>query len=99
MQIAATEEILPEPSKFREGHTDVKDVEKVYLTGHYKLKYKSLSSAYYVAPDSARHKLYPLTNGRKVRSAYPNVRLKSNYLNHVYVPNGVKEITVKSTAS
>ena len=34
VDIGATEDFLgPESSKFRQGHTKVSDVEKVYLTG------------------------------------------------------------------
>jgi hypothetical protein len=99
IQIAATEECLgPESSRFREGHTKVTDVEKIYLTGQYKQKYKTISTNY-CAPDSARHRLYPLLENRKTRSAYPNVRLKSSHLSHIYVGNGVNEITVKSTVA
>ena len=40
IQIGANEEHLgPDPSKFREGHTKVSDVERIYLTGKYKEKY------------------------------------------------------------
>ena len=46
VDIGATEEYLgPESSKFREGHTKVSDVEKIYLTGQYKQK-KSLTKFY-----------------------------------------------------
>ena len=51
VDIGATEEFLgPEPSKFREGHTKVSDVEKIYLTGPYKQKYKTLSDFYNSTP-------------------------------------------------
>lgn len=91
MDIGANEEILgPESSKFREGHTKVSDVEKIYLTGPYKQKYKTLSDFYNSTPCK---RLYPVlewsgnyygnTNGgRKIRSAYPNVRLRSAQLTH-----------------
>ena len=104
IQIGATEENLgPDPVRFREGHTKVSDVERIYLTGQYKQKYKTISN-YYNTPDSLKHKMYPvMENGsRKVRSAYPGVvRLKSSRMsNHVYYTNkdGVREISVKSAA-
>ena len=116
VDIGATEEILgPESSKFREGHTKVSDVEKIYLTGPYKQKYRTISDYY----NSTPQKGYPILewsggqtfnnntsqqNGRKVRSAYPNVRLRSAHLsNNLYNQSSpsrvhVKEITVKSSA-
>ena len=118
VDIGATEEYLgPESSKFREGHTKVSDVEKIYLTGQYKQKYKSLTEFYNSTPCK---KLYPVLEwsgaqtpgGRKIRSAYPNVRLRSATLrsNNVYNNNhhspittpsriNVKATTVKSTVS
>ena len=116
VDIGATEEFLgPQTTKFREGHTKVSDVEKIYLTGPYKQKYKTLSDFYNATPK----RIYPVLewNGtpstRKIRSAYPNVRLKSAqlhstsaHMSSVYhqqcttparYPAGLKEITVKST--
>ena len=58
VDIGATEEFLgPEPSKFREGHTKVTDIEKIYLTGPYKQKYKTLSDFYNSTPCK---RLYPV---------------------------------------
>ena len=114
VDIGATEDFLgPESSKFRQGHTKVSDVEKVYLTGPYKQKYKTLSAFYNSTPCK---RLYPVLEwagagsqhtpgGRKIRSAYPNVRLRSATLrsNNLFNNNSpsrvtnVKEITVKST--
>ena len=105
IQIGATEENLgPASVRFREGHTKVSDVEKIYLTGQYKQKYKTISS-YYNAPDSFKHKMYPvMENGnRKIRSAFPGVvRLKSSRMSHhantcVY-PNEDGIQSVKSAA-
>ena len=107
IQIGATEEHLgPDPSKFREGHTKVSDVERIYLTGKYKEKYKTISN-YYNAPESLKHKVYPvMENGtRKVRSAYPSVvRVKSSRMSHhanacIYAnEDHVREISIKSAA-
>ena len=110
IQIGATGEYLgPASVRFREGHTKVSDVEKIYLTGQYKQKYKTISS-YYNPPDSFKHKMYPvMENGngnRKIRSAFPGVvRLKSSRMSHhantsIY-PNedGIRDIqSVKSAA-
>ena len=108
VDIGATESFLgPETSRFREGHTKVSDVEKIYLTGPYKQKYKNISEFYNATPK----RIYPVlewNGGRKIRSAYPNVRLKSAQLSEripmgsIYhqqctTPGHVKEITVKST--
>ena len=105
MNIGDTEEFLGrDPTKFREGHTKVSDVEKIYLTGPYKQKYKTLSDVYNATPK----RFYPVfewTGGRKIRSAYPNVRLKPSHMQNPLYINGnhqsqapsVKEITVKST--
>ena len=107
IQIGANEEHLgPDPSKFREGHTKVSDVERIYLTGKYKEKYKTISN-YYNAPESLKHKVYPvMENGtRKVRSAYPSVvRVKSSRMSHhanacIYAnEDHVREISIKSAA-
>jgi len=107
IQIGANEEHLgPDPSKFREGHTKVSDVERIYLTGKYKEKYKTISN-YYNAPESLKHKVYPvMENGtRKIRSAYPSVvRVKSSRMSHhanacIYAnEDHVREISIKSAA-
>ena len=83
-EIAAVEVTIPEVTRFREGHTQVTDVRRIYLTGSYKDKYNNLS---YKSPlkslnnnnggyDSPVKKPHPdLEIGfRKVKSAYPNVR-------------------------
>lgn len=80
-EIAAVEETLPDNSKFREGHTQVSDVKKIYLTGSYKHKYRNVTANMAKSPfvvDPHNQRIYPnLEIGhRKVRSAYPNVRLK-----------------------
>ena len=105
MNIGDTEEFLGrDPTKFREGHTKVSDVERIYLTGPYKQKYKTLSDVYNATPK----RFYPVfewSGGRKIRSAYPNVRLKptpTHMQNPLFI-NGnsqapsIKEVTVKST--
>ena len=74
-----TEQHSPERSKFREGLTKVSDVEKVYLTGTYKVKYKMLGE--HLAANSS-FKLFPPPEMdgslRKTRSAYPTVRIRPN---------------------
>ena len=103
VNIGDTEEFLGrDPTKFREGHTKVSDVERIYLTGPYKQKYKTLSDVYNATPK----RFYPVfewSGGRKIRSAYPNVRLKPTNLQNPLFMNGnsqapsIKEVTVKST--
>ena len=78
-EINVTEQHSPERSKFREGLTTVSDVEKVYLTGTYKAKYKMLGE--HLAANSS-FKLFPPPEMdgslRKTRSAYPTVRIRPN---------------------
>ncbi len=64
-----TQSNSPERSKFREGHTQVEDIGKIYLTGTYKAKYKLLT-------DNSSQKLQPAiqtpmpgdSEARKMRS-------------------------------
>ena len=93
-EIAVAEETTQEVSKFREGHTQVNDVKKVYLTGSYKLKYKNVTAnmaktGIIIEPN--KHRVYPsLEIGhRKVKSAYPNVRLKFTPTNTPFHENTI----------
>ena len=66
---------------------------KVYLTGQYRQKYKIISENNYTNSPikSAQYRIYPTLEigGRKVRSAYPNVRIKNadkEPYKHIYTP-------------
>ena len=69
-------------------------MKKVYLTGQYKNKYKIISeNTYSNSPiKSAQYRIYPTLEigGRKVRSAYPNVRIRNadkEPYKHIYTPS------------
>jgi len=88
------EENIPGGVKFRNGQTQVNDVKKVYLTGQYKQKYKNISENNYTNSPlkSAQYRIYPTLEigGRKIRSAYPNVRIKNadkEPYKHIYTPS------------
>ena len=85
---------MPNVVKFREGQTKVNDVKKVYLTGQYRQKYKVISENNYTNSPikSAQYRIYPTLEigGRKIRSAYPNVRIKNadkEPYKHIYTPS------------
>ena len=80
--------------RFREGQTQVNDVKRVYLTGEYKQKYKIMSENNYLNSPvkSAQYRIYPTLEigGRKVKSAYPNVRIRNARREphqHIYTPS------------
>ena len=85
---------MPSVVKFREGQTQVDNVKKVYLTGQYRQKYKNISENNYTNSPvkSAQYRIYPTLEigGRKIRSAYPNVRIKNadrEPYKHIYTPS------------
>ena len=93
-EITDVEVNIPNVVKFREGQTKVNDVKKVYLTGPYRQKYKNISESNYTNSPikSAQYRIYPTLEigGRKIRSAYPNVRIKNadrEPSKHIYTPS------------
>ena len=93
-EITDVEVNIPNVVKFREGQTKVNDVKKVYLTGQYRQKYKNISESNYTNSPikSAQYRIYPTLEigGRKIRSAYPNVRIKNadrEPYKHIYTPS------------
>ena len=93
-EITDVEENIPNVVKFRSGQTKVDDVKKVYLTGQYRQKYKIISDNNYTNSPvkSAQYRIYPTLEigGRKIRSAYPNVRIKNadrEPYKHIYTPS------------
>ena len=93
-EITDVEENIPSVVRFRAGQTKVDDVKKVYLTGQYRQKYKNISDSNYTNSPikSAQYRIYPTLEigGRKIRSAYPNVRIKNadrEPSKHIYTPS------------
>ena len=93
-EITDVEESIPNVVKFRAGQTKVDDMKKVYLTGQYRQKYKMISENNYTNSPikSAQYRIYPTLEigGRKIRSAYPNVRIKNadkEPYKHIYTPS------------
>ena len=93
-EITDVEVNIPNVVKFREGQTKVNDVKKVYLTGQYRQKYKNITESNYMNSPikSAQFRIYPTLEigGRKIRSAYPNVRIKNadrEPYKHIYTPS------------
>ena len=92
-EITDVEENIPNIARLRAGHTKVDDMKKVYLTGQYRQKYKLISENNYTNSPikSAQYRIYPTLEigGRKIRSAYPNVRIRNKDkepYKHIYTP-------------
>jgi hypothetical protein len=83
-EIHFTEFQSPNRSRFREGHTKVEDIEKIYLTGLYKAKYKMLSDN---LAENINYKLFPppaVSNAdllnRKIRQVQGSLKIGANFL-------------------